>query len=265
MYWLLQQKFNQMHAPADDDGSQGGSGQQGGGGEGGNSDLDPNDPKIQALIDAKVKEATSGLTAKRDELLGKLTGLKNELKNYEGIDPEKVRNLMNKLETDEERDLIGQGQFETVFERRTEKMQKAHLKALEEKDGELGKANERIARLTESSIASAIKGAAAEAGALPKALSDFVSRAKGVFTLNDDLQVVAVDSEGNVLYDADGKTPLSPIAWAKSLREEAPHLFSVPSGGGSQGGQGQHTAGSLTGDKAEREQYFATKYKLPIA
>lgn len=263
MHWLLQRQFNQLHKPADDDGAQGAGGQGAGGDDG--SEIDRNDPKIKAIVDEAVKTATSGLTAKRDELLNKMSGLKDQLKSFEGIDPDKVRTLMAKLENDEERDLIGQGQFETVFERRTEKMQKAHLKALEEKDSAIGQANERISRLTDSAIASAIKGAAAEAGALPKALSDFVSRAKGVFTLNDDLQVVAVDADGNVLYDADGKTPLSPIAWAKSLREEAPHLFSVPNGGGSQGGQGQHAAGSLTGDKAEREKYFASKYKLPLA
>lgn len=260
MHWLLQQRFNQLHNPAEGDGAQGG----GGGGQGGQSpEIDFNDPKIKAAIDAAVEKATSGLTAKRDELLGKVKNLTQKLSTFDGIDPDEVRGLLSKIDDDEERDLIGKGEFETVLQRRTDRMVQAHNQALTQKDEEIQAAQQRIANLTDRAIASAIKGAAAEAGALPKALSDFVSRAKGVFTLDDNYEVVAVDQDGNVIYDADGKTPLSPVSWAKSLREEAPHLFTVANGGGSQGGQGPHTAGKLNGTPEERAAYFASKYQLP--
>lgn len=260
MHWLLQQRFNMLHKPAEDDGAQGG----GGGDQGGQgSEIDFNDPKIKAAIQAEVDKATSGLTAKRTELLGKVQSLKQQLANFDGIDPEEVRGLLAKIDDDEERDLIGKGEFETVLQRRTDRMVQAHNQTLAEKDTEIQTAQQRIANLTDRAIASAIKGAAAEAGALPKALSDFVSRAKGVFTLDDNYEVVAVDQDGNVIYDADGKTPLSPVSWAKSLREEAPHLFTVANGGGSQGGQGPHTTGKINGSADERAAYFASKYNLP--
>lgn len=67
----------------------------------------------------------------------------------------------------------------------------------------------------------AIRSAALKAGALPEASDDLILRAKGTFQLNDEGEAVAVDANGDVLFGKDGKTPLTPVEWAESLKETA--------------------------------------------
>jgi hypothetical protein len=55
-------------------------------------------------------------------------------------------------------------------------------------------------------------------------MDDIVLRAGSVWRLNDDGEPVAVNGD-EVILGKDGKTPLSPMEWAESLRETAPHLW----------------------------------------
>ncbi|MEX9757258.1 hypothetical protein AB7W88_21050, partial [Providencia vermicola] len=69
-----------------DDGSQGGGG--------GTPEITP---EIQAIIDKQV----SGLKAKNSELLGKLKEQGDNLKRFDGIDPDAVRGILKRFENDE--------------------------------------------------------------------------------------------------------------------------------------------------------------------
>ncbi|MEG8137751.1 hypothetical protein DZD37_01150, partial [Acinetobacter baumannii] len=87
--------------------------------------------------------------------------------------------------------------------------------------------------------------AALKAGALPEASDDLILRAKGTFQRKDDGEAVAVDANGDVLFGKDGKTPLTPVEWAESLKETAPHLFPRAEGSGAGGHKPGGGGGSL--------------------
>ena len=69
-------------------------------------------------------------------------------------------------------------------------------------------------------------------------MKDVLARARGVFTLDNDGNPVAKDSEGKVILGADGVKPLAVKEWSHSLVEEAPYLFEGSSGGGANGSDG---------------------------
>lgn len=70
-------------------------------------------------------------------------------------------------------------------------------------------------------------------GALPEALPDILSRAYGVFTVeNGKLVAKAGDA---VIYGSDGTTPLSPAEWLNELKQTASYFFKGSTGGGAAG------------------------------
>lgn len=94
-----------------DDGSQGGGGR-----------APEITPEIQAIIDKAVNDQVSGLKAKRDELLGKLKEQGDNLKRFEGIDPDTVKGMLKRFENDEEAKLIADGKIDEVINKRTERL-----------------------------------------------------------------------------------------------------------------------------------------------
>lgn len=107
-----------------DDGSQGGGG--------GTPEITP---EIQAIIDKQV----SGLKAKNSELLGKLKEQNDNLKRFDGIDPDAVRGILKRFENDEEAKLIADGKIDEVINKRTERLRN-------DVDKQLKEANSRVER-----------------------------------------------------------------------------------------------------------------------
>lgn len=244
--------------------SLGDGGEEGGesGGNAGGEDITKTEA-FQKALQERLDQETSGLKANRDEILGKYNSLKGKVKEFEGIDPEVARNLQKRFESEEEQELLKKGDLDSIVNRRVEKMKQNYEKQFSELTQKEQAAVQRQKALEQRAIAAEITRTAAEVGALTTALPDFVQRANGNFALDDNGQVIAVDNQGNQLYDVDGKSPLSIKAWALSLQTEAPHLFSKPNSGGAKGGQGYHQPGNVAGSKEEREAYFSNKFKLP--
>ena len=238
-------------------------GDGGEGGEGGSGDDITQSEAFQKALQERLDQETAGLKANRDEILGKYNNLKSKVKEFEGIDPEVARNLQKRFESEEEQELLKKGDLDSIVNRRVEKMKQNYEQQFSELSQREQAAVQRQKALEQRAIAAEITRTAAEVGALTTALPDFVQRANGNFALDDNGEVIAVDSQGNQLYDVDGKSPLSIKAWALSLQAEAPHLFSKPNPGGAKGGQGYHQPGNVAGTKEEREAYFSNKFKLP--
>ena len=236
-----------------------------GDGDGDDNSIDVNSPEFKQAVQEALEAQTEGLKAKQNELLGKIANYKEQLKKFDGLDADAVRQLMERFDSDEERALFEKGDVESIVNRRVDKMKSKFEADLTQAQQQLEKESGRRKELEGRAIAAEITQAAVEAGAIKTAVPDFIKRAQGNFALTEDNKVIAVDAEGNQLFDADGKTPLSAKAWADSLREEAPHLFNAPSGGGSQGGRSQSgvPAGNIGGSQKDREAYFAQKYNLP--
>lgn len=259
MHTLILRKLALIQHMSLGDGGEDGS--QSGGNAGG-EDITKTEA-FQKALQERLDQETSGLKANRDEILGKYNSLKGKVKEFEGIDPEVARNLQKRFESEEEQELLKKGDLDSIVNRRVEKMKQNYEKQFSELTQKEQAAVQRQKSLEQRAIAAEITRTAAEVGALTTALPDFVQRANGNFALDDAGQVIAVDNQGNQLYDVDGKSPLSIKAWALSLQSEAPHLFSKPNSGGAKGGQGHHQPGNVAGSKEEREAYFSNKFKLP--
>lgn len=220
-------------------------------------------PEVQAMIDARVNEAVTGLKTKNSELLGKLKDASANLARFDGIEPDAVRSILSKFASDEEAGLIAKGDIDTVLKKRTERMQADYDKKLTAEAETRAKAEAKAAKLAQRTLAGALRDAAIKTGALPEAMDDIVLRAGTTWQLNDDGEPVAMNGD-EVVLGKDGRTPLSPIEWAESLRETAPHLWPRAQGtnapGSAPGSAARKPTGNFGGSPQERAQAIAARF-----
>ena len=77
-----------------------------------------------------------------------------------------------------------------------------------------------------------------DSGARPDALSDILERAYKVFKVDDEKETVIPMEGEQVVYGADGASPMSPLEWLKKMKETSPYFFQSSGGGGAGGGPG---------------------------
>lgn len=194
--------------------------------------------KVQEYLDKEV----NGLKSKNQELLGSNRTIKTELDKlkgqFEGLDIDAVKGLLAKVGQDEETKLIAEGKLDEVINRRTERLRTDSDKQIKAANERADKAEAFAAKYSDKVLADSIRAAAIKAGALPEAAEDIILRARGTFKLSEDGEAIATDRDGEVVYGKDGKTPLSPLEWAESLRETATHLWPRAQGAGQTGDNG---------------------------
>lgn len=204
--------------------------------------IDLENPAVKDAIAAAVEAATAGLKNKNTELLGSLKNTKTELDGFktqfEGLDIAAVKGLLTKVGQDEETKLIAEGKLDEVITRRTERLRGDYDKQLAAEKARADKAEAFAVKYSDKVLADSIRAAAIRAGALPEAAEDIILRARGTFKLSEDGEAIATDRDGEVIYGKDGKTPLSPLEWAESLRETAAHLWPRAQGAGQTGDNG---------------------------
>lgn len=216
------------------------------GDEGYQAPIDASNVEVKALIDAAVKDATSGLAGNRDEILGEKKALQTKLDElsttWKDLDPEAVRNIMGRLENDEETKLLAEGKMDEVITRRTERLQADHVKQLGNLEAKLAEAvafgEAQGGTVKQLKVEGGLRQAAVEHGLVPSAIEDALGRAMGVFKVGENGDLIA-EENGSTAYGKDGKTPLTPAEWLESMKEKAPHWFPAPSGGGAGGGNGK--------------------------
>jgi len=135
---------------------------------------------------------------------------------------------------------LGDEQIDAAVKTRTTQMVEQHNAALQERDQALGKAT---GMLSVAMIDNSVRAEAIKAGSHDTAVDDLVLRARNTFKL-DNYNVVAMDPNGQKMFDADGTTPLSVSAWVKAQKKVAPHLFKGMDGGGAGGNGGRGGAGT---------------------
>lgn len=191
--------------------------------------------KVQEYVDNEV----AGLKSKNTALLGSNKTIKTELEKlkgqFDGLDIEAVKGLLAKAGQDEETKLIAEGKLDEVISRRTERLRTDLDKQVKAANERAEKAEAFAAKYSDKVLADSIRTAAIKAGALPEAAEDIILRARGTFKLSEDGEPIATDRAGEVVYGKDGKTPLSPLEWAESLRETATHLWPRAQGAGQTG------------------------------
>jgi len=221
--------------------------------------LDASVPEIKSLVDEAVAAATKGLSSNRDEILTEKKGLQAKLdelgKQWEGLDPAVVKNLVDRMNNDEETKLIAEGKIDEVVEKRVAAMKtdlESRLEAATEKlatlEGTNGTLSDKVKNLV---IDGMVRQAGGELKLLPTAIEDAIVRAKGRFQLDENDNPVARDEHGTLLIGKDGKSPLKPVEWLEGMKEQAPHWFPTPSGAGAGGGSGSGNGNPFTLSRSE--------------
>jgi len=189
-------------------------------------------------LDAEIEDTTglkNSLEREREKSKAEERARKELEKRWEGMDPDEIRKMIDKLGGDEEAQLIKAGKIDEVVNRRTEKQRLAHEKALAAAVKEVEKAGGRAKKYESLVLDNHIRAAATKVGLHANAVEDALFRARTMFTLSEDGVPVQV-KDGEVVMGKDAKTPFSPGEWLEGMKESAPHWF--PSGGSGGGGAG---------------------------
>lgn len=209
----------------------------------------------QKRIDEAVAAATAGLKAKNEELLGKVKTTGEKLKLFGDLDPEKIKEQLNRMDHDEDLKLFAEGKKHEVIDKHTQRMRQAHADELKAKD-------EAIA--AEARRADAYRGAVLDSqilsvtGSLHKgAVEDALLQARQLFSLDANGKAVQI-VDGAPVLGKDGKTPFGPAEWIEQAKELKPHWFPAGTSGG---GSGPAREAGGTGKTIKRSDFDA----LPAA
>ena len=183
---------------------------------------------------SKERDALNGTLSQALKLLG--VGSPDELSAAEE-NLGKLRDIARKVEDGE---LVQNTSLEQALEKRTTEMRSTLQAQIAEKAKEMEAWQKRASafesKLKNTLIDRAISQAALdkEIGAYPSALPDIMSRARELFTIDDNDKIVP-KRNGEIVYGADGTSPMSVKEYLQSLRNDAPHLFQGAQGGGATG------------------------------
>lgn len=168
-------------------------------------------------------------------------------KRYEGIDPEKMKTLASKFESDEEKKLLDDGKLHEVFEKRTERLRADLDKQLKEALSKTEQAEQRANQFSQRVLDNHIRAAAAKVGIHSHAIEDALYRGRNMFALDENGDAIQFGSDGSPIFGKDGKTPFSPAEWLENMKETAPHWFPASSSGsGSAGANNGGASGAKT-------------------
>jgi hypothetical protein len=151
---------------------------------------------------------------------------------FKDIDPDKVREMMSKLDKDGEAQLIAAGKIDEVVAKRIEKQRAELMKQLEAATAQTEAEKARTAKFSQRVLDNNIRAAAAKAGLHAGAVDDALFRARTMFTIDDDGNAIQLDESGKPVLGKDGKTPFTPAEWLESMKETAPHWFPAGAAGG---------------------------------
>lgn len=207
-----------------------------GGGSGGGGSIDINNPEIQKLLQAEVEKTVAGLKKKNSELIDKEKKLKEQLNQYEGVDPEKAKTVMKQLQENEELRLISEGKVDEVVARRVELRDKDWQNKYDSLANKITEYEEILRKkeekLTELVIDGQIREAFVQLDYEPSALDLITMQGRKVFIMDENGKAVPRDEHGNLLFGKDAKTPLSAKEWLESQAEKKTWLRKPSKGAG---------------------------------
>lgn len=186
----------------------------------------------------------SALQKERELNKANAKALKEVQEQFAGIDPVKVREMMQRLDNDGEAALIAAGKIDEVVSKRTEKLQKELQKQVDAALASAKASDARAGKFSQRVLDNHIRQAATKAGLHQHAIDDALFRARSMFSLDEDGEAVQVGSDGGIVLGKDGKTPFSPAEWLEGMKESAPHWFPASSSGGGAGKGGKGGVGA---------------------
>ena len=190
-----------------------------------------------------------GSKAKLEEFRQNNIALSNQLKRFEGIDPDAVRQLAEEKHKLEEAAQIKAGEVDKVLAARLKaELDKVHAPVVAERDALHG-------RLTAIQIDQAVVNEATKRGLRATAITDITARARMTFKLVDGVPQ-AFDGE-RMRTGKDGVSPMTLAEWVDALVSDAPHLFEANAGGGAAG-----SGGGVTGNRSGKNPFAQASWNL---
>lgn len=191
--------------------------------------------------------------SKHEEFRTNNITLTNQLKRFEGIDPDAVRQLAEENKSLRTATLSEDAKREMETQLKASKA--AHDKQLAAVTGER---DALTGRLTAIQIDQAVVTEATKRGLRATALPDVTARARMAFKLvNGVPQAFEADGQ-SARMGKDG--PMTLAEWVDALVSDAPHLFEANAGGGA-AGSGSGGAGSASA-RASRNPYRKETFNL---
>jgi hypothetical protein len=196
--------------------------------------------------------------AKFEEFRQNNITLTNQLKRFEGIDPDAVRQLAADKQRLEDEQRIKDGKFQEVLDARLKTAradwEKQHGVVVSERDALHG-------RLSAIQIDQAVVNEATKRGLRPTAIPDITARARMTFKLVDGIPQ-AFDGE-KTRPGKDGVSPMTLAEWVDGLVGDAPHLFEANAGSGA-AGSGGGAAGNRSVKNPFRKESFNLTEQMKI-
>ena len=191
---------------------------------------------------------------KLDEFRQNNITLTNQLKKFEGIDPDAVRQLAEDKRKLEEAQQLKAGDVDKVVAARLKaELDKVHAPVVAERDA-------LTARLTAIQIDQAVVTEATKRGLRPTALTDITARARQTFKLVNGVPQ-AFEADGQTARTGkDGVSPMTLAEWVDALVSDAPHLFEANAGSGAAG-----SGGGAAGNRSVKNPFRKETFNLTEA
>jgi hypothetical protein len=190
-----------------------------------------------------------GSKTKLEEFRANNIALSNQLKRFEGIDPDAVRQLAAEKARLEEEQRLKDGKFQEVLADKLKVARAEFAPVVAERDALTGKLSALL-------IDQAVVTEATKRGLRPTAIPDATARARVTFKL---VAGVPQAFDGDVArYGRDGTSLMTLAEWVAALVSDAPHLFEANAGGGA-AGSGSRGAGSGVVNPFRKETWNLTE------
>jgi phosphoglycolate phosphatase-like HAD superfamily hydrolase len=201
--------------------------------------------QVEQLVSEAVKRNSDELEekykSKNQTLLDEKKQVQEKLREFDGMEPEQIKRMMKAFSENEEAQLIADGKFEEVIQKRMDSerakftdQQKEIASQLETVISERDNyRNQYQVKLVDIEL----RAAAEKAGVVSTAIEDVVSRGLKIFSIDESGQVEARDAEG-YLVRTDADTVLNPETFIEGLKTSAPHYWPQSEGSGASGNRG---------------------------
>jgi hypothetical protein len=212
-------------------------------------------------LDVEGMPDVAGLKNALNQERENVSSLKQRVKAYGDLDPDKVRSLREEVETLRKtaKGAPSEDDLNALVEERIQSRLQDNQRAADEKYSALASKYEQVSSVLETTaVRDALRRVGAEIGvAEGEPMEDFIMRGRSIFRMVDG-EVKPMDDKGETIYGSDGIATLSMKEWGEGLAKKAPHLFKSSSGGGA-----ANQGGSPGGARAVRSKADLGKKGFP--
>lgn len=236
-----------------------------------NASIDVNSSAFKNAVAAAATELSSkdtdGLKNKNSDLIDRLQKANDKAKQFDGMDLEKIRTMTKIFEQSEEAQLISEGKFEEVMQKRTDKVTAGFHDQVTQLTNELtsSKENEILykTRLDQNAIRDSLTKAALKSGVRKDAIDDIVRRGFDTFSVNEAGEIESRDKNGD-LIQTEEKLLLNPERFVDTLKSSNPYYWNASESGetfGSNDKHGGQNIDSIVEGAASSEKFDLDTYR----